>query len=109
MDFVKAARTSDFDFANKKKVALGGKEILVTKIDGSYYAIDNKCTHMGGSLYDGKLEGANVVCPRHGSVFDARTGKVVQSGKLFMKKVKATDLKSYPIKIEDTDLLIGIE
>ena len=82
---------------------------MLTKIDGSYYAIDNTCSHMGGSLYDGKLEGANAVCPRHGSVFDVRTGKVVRDGKILLKKVQVTDLKSYPVQIEEGEILLGIE
>lgn len=109
MTYVKVAQTSDFDAEAKKKIILEGKEILITKIDGSYYAIDNSCSHMGGSLYDGKLEGFQVVCPRHGSIFDVRTGAVVQRGKLFLAKVKVTDLRGYPVKIEDTDLLIGLD
>jgi len=109
MKYVKVAQTGEFDLVNKKKIILDGKEILVTKIDGSYYAIDNSCSHMGGSLYDGKLDGFHIVCPRHGSIFDARTGAVVQRGKLFLAKVKVTDLRGYPVKIEDTDLLIGLD
>ena len=108
MNYQKVARTSDFTSTNKKKVSWNGLEILLTKIQGTYYAVDNTCTHMGGSLYDGKLEGNQVICPRHGSVYDATTGKVVQRGKLFTIKVKVHDLHHYPLKVEGTDILIGI-
>ena len=64
---------------------------------------------MGGSLVEGKLEGSEIICPRHGSIFDVKTGKVIQRGRLFMIKVKVTDLQAYTVKIEGTDLLIGIE
>ena len=64
---------------------------------------------MGGSLYEGNLDGTHIVCPKHGSIFDVTTGQVVQSGKLFLIKVKVHDVQSYPVKIEGADLLIGME
>lgn len=109
MRYIKVAQIAEIPAGNKKKISAEGKEILVTNIDGSYYALDNTCTHMGGSLYDGKLEGHHIVCPRHGSVFDATTGKALGGGKLLFLKVKVSDLKTYPVKVEGTDLLIGIE
>ena len=109
MKYVKIAQTTDLKIGEKKKIFVEGKEILLANIDGAYYSIDNKCPHMGGSLADGKLEGNNIVCPKHGSIFDVKTGKVSMRGKLFFIDVKVTDLKSYPVKIEDEDILIDIE
>jgi 3-phenylpropionate/trans-cinnamate dioxygenase ferredoxin component len=109
MNYVKVAQTTDFMESSKKKITWEGKDILLTNIQNNYYAIDNTCPHMGGSLYDGKLENSQIVCPKHGSIFDVTTGKVVQSGKLLFINVKVHDLHSYPVKIEGTDLLIGIE
>jgi len=57
-----------------KGFSAGGKDILVANIDGKYYAIGGKCTHMHGDLSKGKLEGKVVTCPRHGSRFDVTTG-----------------------------------
>ena len=109
MTFVKAAQTTDLPSGEKKKITLEGKDILLTNIDGSYYAVDNTCPHMGGSLYNGNLEGKNIVCPKHGSVFDVTNGEVVEQGKLLFMKVKVHNLHSYPVKIEGADLLIGME
>jgi 3-phenylpropionate/trans-cinnamate dioxygenase ferredoxin component len=109
MKYVKVAQTTEFSEGNKKKISLEDKKILLTKIQNSYYAIDNTCPHMGGSLYDGNLDGNNIICPKHGSIFDVTTGKVVQSGKLFFIKVKVHDIHSYPIKIEGIDIMLGIE
>lgn len=109
MKYVKVAKTNELNAGEKKKISLEGKEILMTNIQNSYYAIENTCPHMGGSLYEGKLNGNHIICPKHGSIFDVTTGKVIQSGKLFFLKVKVHDLHSYPIKIEGTDILLGIE
>jgi 3-phenylpropionate/trans-cinnamate dioxygenase ferredoxin subunit len=109
MKYVKVAKTNELNAGEKKKISLEDKEILMTNIQNSYYAIENTCPHMGGSLYEGKLNCNQIICPKHGSIFDVTTGKVVQSGKLFFLKVKEHDLSSYPIKIEGTDILLGIE
>lgn len=109
MGFVKAAQTTELDNGGKLKVRLGHKDYLITKIDDAYYAIDNSCSHMGGSLYDGKLDGDQIVCPRHGSIFNIKTGKVVKPGRMFMMAVHVEDLRSYPVKVEGTDILIDID
>ncbi|HTV94285.1 MAG TPA: non-heme iron oxygenase ferredoxin subunit [Verrucomicrobiae bacterium] len=51
-----------------------GNEILVCNVGGSFYAIDDVCTHDGGPLDQGMLDGYCAVCPRHGATFDVRTG-----------------------------------
>lgn len=109
MKYFKIAQTTEFSAGSKMKISWEGKDILLTNIQDEYYAIDNTCPHMGGSLYDGNLEGSHITCPKHGSVFDVKTGEVVQQGKLLFIKVKVHDLHSYPVKIDGTDILIGTE
>jgi 3-phenylpropionate/trans-cinnamate dioxygenase ferredoxin subunit len=48
--------------------------IAVFNIDGKFYAIDDLCTHDGGELAGGAVEGDVVICPRHGARFCLRTG-----------------------------------
>lgn len=52
-------------------------EIGVFNCGGSYYAIEDRCSHDNGPLAEGELdaEACTVECPRHGSLFDLRTGK----------------------------------
>ncbi len=109
MEYVKVAQTTELPPGSKKKISLGNKDILLTNFEGTYYALDNRCPHMGGSLFDGKLEGNHIICPKHGSVFDVKTGRVVERGSILFIKVKVDDLHQYPVKIEGTDLYIGIE
>ena len=63
-----------------EKTALksGKKEILIVNLDGKYYAIGNRCTHLGCKLSDGELDGQNIHCSCHGSTFNIKTGKVVK-------------------------------
>ena len=51
-----------------------GIQVAVFNIDGELYAIEDVCTHDGGELTGGELDGAEVICPRHGARFDVRTG-----------------------------------
>ena len=108
MRFVKIAQAGEIKVGEKKLVSIENKEILLSNIENKYYAIDNKCTHMGGSLFAGKMDGKTITCPKHGSVFDLTTGKSVGEGKLLFMKIKAHDLQSYPIKLEGNDVLIEI-
>ena len=96
------------DGQNMKALA-NGRELLLARIGGRYYAIDNKCPHMGGSLSDGVLEGNVITCPRHGAQFDVKTGQAVESAKLGFIKMGVKDVASYPVKVEGPDILVGID
>lgn len=54
-----------------------GTEVAVFNVGGRFYAIQDICTHDGGTLADGELDGFEIECPRHGARFDLRTGKVM--------------------------------
>ncbi|MBT3319499.1 MAG: Rieske 2Fe-2S domain-containing protein [Clostridia bacterium] len=109
MEYVKIDSASELSDGGKMKVVVNGKTLMLAKLDGAYYALDNKCPHMGGSLSDGNLNGGNIVCPRHGSAFDVRTGKAVHGGKLAFIKFKVGDAIAYPVKTQDGDVLVGTE
>jgi 3-phenylpropionate/trans-cinnamate dioxygenase ferredoxin subunit len=109
MQYVKVANTSEMKNGEKKIVTIDDKVILLTQIGNTYYAIDNRCPHMGGSLYDGILDGNTITCPKHGSVFDVRTGEVVQSGKIAFIRLNVKDTRAYPVIVEGTDILVGAE
>ena len=53
----------------------GDTAIAVFNIDGELYAVEDICTHDGGELAGGDIEGVEVECPRHGARFDLRTGR----------------------------------
>lgn len=70
----KLARTSDIAPGTAKPFHVEGNDVLVCNVDGSFYAIEDVCTHDGGILDQGTLEGRCIVCPRHGATFDVETG-----------------------------------
>ncbi len=56
------------------QVEVDGSLVAVFNVDGNFYAIDDLCTHDGGELAGGAVEGDVVICPRHGARFCLRTG-----------------------------------
>ena len=67
----KAANIQPGDFA---QVEVEGIWVAVFNINGEFYAIEDVCTHDGGGLAGGAVEGDVVICPRHGAKFCLRTG-----------------------------------
>jgi nitrite reductase/ring-hydroxylating ferredoxin subunit len=57
-------------------VEVDGEEVAVYNVDGTFYATENGCTHVGGPLNEGELNGNEVVCPWHGSCFNVTNGAV---------------------------------
>jgi len=98
-DFTHVASTSDIPEGRMKKVTVGNQQVLVVNLKGKYYAIGNVCTHFGGSLDRGILDGNEVECPLHHSHFDVTTGQV--------KRGPATRAEQvYEIKTENGSILV---
>jgi len=74
---VKVAKVSDVAVGTGKAVQAGDRTLALFNIGGTFYALDNRCTHVGGPLGEGAVEGNQVTCPWHGSVFNVTTGEVV--------------------------------
>jgi nitrite reductase/ring-hydroxylating ferredoxin subunit len=106
--YITAAERSEIPAGKMKKVTLQGKEILVANVNGNYYAIEAKCTHMSGDLSQGSLQGNVVTCPKHGAKFDITTGKVMSPPKVAFFHPKIRDEPSYPVKIENEKILVKI-
>jgi glycine betaine catabolism B len=98
-DYVKVAEGKDIQPSAMKGVEVNGEKICLANVEGKYYAIGNICTHLGGPLAQGKLEGYEVQCPWHGSRFDIRTGKVVRPPALRSEP-------TYEIRVEDDTILV---
>jgi 3-phenylpropionate/trans-cinnamate dioxygenase ferredoxin subunit len=79
-----------------------GDRIALCNVDGELYAIDDVCTHDGGPLDQGELLGDQIECPRHGAMFDVRTGKALTLPAIF-------PIKTYPVKVEGNDILVELE
>ena len=76
-EFFKVANADEIGSGRAKTVEVGDKTIALFNIDGAFYAIDDTCTHVGGPLSEGDLDGCRVTCPWHGAIFDVTTGEVL--------------------------------
>lgn len=91
-----------------KPVDVDGHEILLANIDGSYFAVSRKCTHMGDNLCNGSLDGKVVTCPRHGARFDVTSGQAVGKAKLLFMSTMPGNLACFPVKLEGGQILIAV-
>lgn len=73
-DWVTVAKVGELAPGQWRTIDVDGTPIAVFNLDGEYYAIEDVCTHDGGQLTGGTVEGAEIVCPRHGARFCIKTG-----------------------------------
>jgi 3-phenylpropionate/trans-cinnamate dioxygenase ferredoxin subunit len=71
---LRIARTADIPPGTAKPFKIETTDVLVCNVGGSFYAIEDVCTHDGAELGQGMLDGRCIVCPRHGATFDVETG-----------------------------------
>ena len=74
----RVARLADLASGEATSVALGDRELALYRIADHVYASDNLCTHGGGRLCDGFLDGYSIECPLHQGAFDVRDGAPVR-------------------------------
>ena len=99
------ARTSDIPEGEARRFVVRRIEIAVANLgNGTFLAVDDICSHAEASLSEGEVdvEDETIECPRHGSVFDLRTGRP--------RSLPATlPVLSFPVKVEGDTILIELE
>ena len=95
------ARKSQIEPGTAQRVVVDDVEILLCNVDGSLYAIENVCTHDGGALDQGELEGERVMCPRHGAYFDVTTGAALTLPAIL-------PVRSFPVREEGDEVFIDV-
>jgi len=78
-EWVTVARVEELAPGERRIVDVDDTQIVVFNLGGQYYAIEDVCTHDGGKLTGGALEGDQIVCPRHGARFCIRTGAALSA------------------------------
>ena len=88
----------------RKLVEWEDLEIGVFNCGGEYFAIEDRCSHDDGPLAEGEMDAdrCTVECPRHGSLFDLRTGKP--------KTLPAyAPVDTFPVHVEDDTIRLEVE
>jgi 3-phenylpropionate/trans-cinnamate dioxygenase ferredoxin subunit len=100
--FVKLAGAADVAPGQVRVYEAEGRRIALCNVDGTFYAIDDVCTHDGGPLDQGELEGHQIECPRHGARFDVRNGRALALPAVM-------PVRSYPVRVEDGVVKVGLD
>jgi nitrite reductase/ring-hydroxylating ferredoxin subunit len=106
MPKIKVAELGEVPPGKMIGIDVQGKKMLLANVDGKMYAMDGICSHQGGHLWEGKLLGMTVKCPRHGSEFDIATGKNLKGP--WIPFGKAPNLKAYPVSLEGNAVFVEI-
>lgn len=98
---VVVATAGDWQEGEMKLVEVEGKKILLSKVQGLFYATAAKCTHYGGPLADGVLCGYRLTCPWHHAVFDVRGGELLEPPAL-------DELEHYDVHVADERVVLTL-
>ena len=98
--FEKVAEIGELSPGEMKSVMLGQEEVLLANVNGNFYAISDTCTHVGGTLSDGELDGAQVECPLHGAVSNVVSGEV-------LNPPARESVQAREVRISGNDILVG--
>jgi len=82
-----------------KVVEVAGEYLALCNVEGEYHAIEDVCTHDGGPLDQGELEGYEIECPRHGARFDVCTGRALCLPAIF-------PVRTFPVKVEGSSIYV---
>ena len=102
---VEVGKVSDVPEGEARRFVANRIEIAVANLgNGVFLAVDDICSHAEASLSEGEVDtdDETIECPRHGSVFDLRTGAP--------RSLPATSpVLTFPVKVEGDSILIEVE
>ena len=98
---IKIATASDVPPGQGAAFTVEGQRIALFNVEGAYYAIGDSCTHRGGALSEGDVQGTKVTCPLHGADFDLKTGAALEPP-------AQQGVPSYKVVVEGDDIKVEI-
>ena len=99
-DYVKVATVDQLQPDRGLLVEAAGKRIALFKLGADYFAIDDTCTHVGGSLSEGTIMGQSVACPWHGAMFNLTNGQGTPPAR--------GPVSCYPVRVNGSDIEIAV-
>jgi 3-phenylpropionate/trans-cinnamate dioxygenase ferredoxin subunit len=100
-DWVYVADEGEIEPGNCRVIDVDGTRVAVFFIDGDYYAIEDVCTHDGGDLASGCIEGDQIICPRHGARFCVKTGEAISPPAYEPTAVLPVRVETGKVKVRD--------
>jgi len=99
--FVRVAKVQEIGEGETKLAEIQGKKIALFCVEGSFYALDDACSHLGGPLSEGFINGKEVICPWHGAAFELTTGAPISPP-------AAGGVSCYRVRVTDGDIEVEI-
>jgi len=100
--FTKVASLNELPPGKSACVVFAGEKVALFNVSGTVYAIADTCTHRGGPLSEGSIDGTTVACPWHGGCFDLATGKATG-----LPAVRG--VKRYAVTVKGSDILLAAD
>lgn len=101
LEFIPVATVEELPNGERIILQIDDLVIAIFNIAGQYFAIEDVCSHDDGPVAEGELMEYEIECPRHGALFDVRTGKA-------LTLPAVVDIPAYPIRVNGDDILIGL-
>jgi 3-phenylpropionate/trans-cinnamate dioxygenase ferredoxin subunit len=103
-ELIDVCAVSDLPPGARKIIEWEDLEIGVFNLNGDLLAIEDRCSHDDGPLAEGEIdvEKCTVECPRHGSLFDLRTGKP-------LTLPAYVPVETFPVLVEDDVIKVEVE
>ncbi len=98
---IKVAQTGNLPPGKAMCVEVEGEMVALFNVGGTYYAIADTCTHSGGPLSEGEVDGSVVTCPWHAAEFDLTTGEV-------LSPPAYEGVTSYRVEVDGDDIKIEL-
>lgn len=102
-EFVKVADLGEIADGDRKLIDFEEATVALFNINGNYYCIEDVCTHDGGPVAEGNLDGFTIECPRHGALFDVRDGAVLSMPAVVPVPTYQVKVESDAIYVESPD------
>ena len=103
MNFVEVASVEDVPAGTTRHVEAKGTEIVLANVDGTIYAVSERCGHQNAPLSKGTLYGKIITCPLHHAQFDVTTGKMLSG----MVELSLPGMDEAPQSVQDAMKAIG--
>lgn len=100
-DFVCVGAVADLAPGQCREASAGGRSLALFNVGGEIRVLANRCSHRGGPLGQGYLDGDTIICPWHGWAFDTRTGQSQMGSE--------HDVRSFPVRVENDQIFVAIE
>ncbi len=101
-DFVSVAKVSEVGSGELKQVELDdGTAICLANVNGTLYAIGGECSHAGGPLGDGELDGTTVICPFHAGSFNVTNGEA-------QDPPPTEAMPTYQVRVDGDDVQVSV-